>query len=133
VVNIRIGNGRASLDPLALRTDVTTVVGHGRVNLQTEKMTLEWAAKPRKGIGFSASAITNPYVRVGGTLGDPSIEIKPIDSVANTGAAVATAGLSILGRGLWDRVTAEKNVCKNALKQIEKDAARETKRGTGRE
>ena len=33
----------------------------------------------------------------------------------------AMAGLSILGRGLWDRATAEKNVCKRALKQIDKE------------
>ena len=43
-----------------------------------------------------------------------------------TGVAVATVGLSIVARGFWDRVTAEKKVCKQAIKAAEQMAAEES-------
>jgi len=74
--------------------------------------------KPRKGIGLSASMITNPYIKLGGTLSSPSIQLKELQAVASTGAAVATLGLSLVAKGMFDRVTAEKKVCKEALEKI---------------
>ncbi|HXV76910.1 MAG TPA: AsmA-like C-terminal region-containing protein [Candidatus Polarisedimenticolaceae bacterium] len=120
VVVGRLEHGVLRLDPIAARTDRTTVVGEGRVRFDDERIDLDWAAKPRQGIGLSATAITNSYIKVSGRLSDPSIDVKPLRAVANTGAAVATMGLSILARGLWDRVTAERKVCERALE----DAAR---------
>jgi len=35
------------------------VVGDGRVDFGTEALNLEWAVKPRKGVGLSASTVTN--------------------------------------------------------------------------
>jgi hypothetical protein len=64
--------------------------------------------------------ITNPYIRLGGTLGDPTLEMKPLEAMTSTGIAVATGGLSILGKGLYDRITAEQKVCEKALKKAEK-------------
>jgi hypothetical protein len=95
-----------------------TMIGDGAVNLATERINLQWITKPRKGFGISATMLTNPYVRLGGTLADPSIQLKEADAVLSTGAAVATAGISLAARGLWDRITAEKNVCKKAHKKI---------------
>ena len=34
-----------------------------------------------------------------------------IDLVTTTGAAVATGGISLLARGLWDRLSAEESIC----------------------
>jgi hypothetical protein len=79
--------------------------------------------KPRKGIGISASMITNPYIKLGGTLADPSLELKPLEAVTSTGVAVATMGLSLVAKGMFDRVTAEKKVCKHALEEIEEKAS----------
>ena len=117
VLAARFEDGRTSLRPLALQTDKVTVVGDGKIDLNDEKLDLDWTAKPRKGVGVSASAITNPYIKVGGTLGNPSIEVEPLQAATTTGVAVATAGLSLLARGLWDRVTAERKVCKRARKR----------------
>jgi hypothetical protein len=75
-------------------------------------------SKPRKGVGLSASAITNSYIRLGGTLLHPSIEIKPLEAVATTGVAVATMGISLVAKGLFDRVTAEKKVCERAMEKV---------------
>jgi hypothetical protein len=113
-------DGQVRLDPIAGRSKKITIVGDGRVNLETEKIGFQWATKPRSGIGLSATAITNSFIRVSGSLTDPDLDLKPLDAVVSTGAAVATAGLSLLARGFYDRVTAEKKVCKNAIKRAER-------------
>ena len=52
-------------------------------------------------------------------MGDPVLEVKPLHAATATGAAIATGGLSILARGMWDRITAERKVCKLARKRLE--------------
>jgi len=63
--------------------------------------------------------LTNPYIRLGGTLSKPAITVKPIEATVSTGAAVATMGLTLVARGLWDRMTAEREVCKKAIEEAE--------------
>ena len=127
VVVIEVEDGVAVMEPMAVQTDVMTVLGGGKIDFSTEKLDLNWATKPRKGIGVSASLITNPYIKLGGTLANPSIEMKPIEAMTSTGIAVATGGISILAKGLFDRITAEQKVCEQALKKVEK----RRQRGTG--
>jgi hypothetical protein len=112
-------DGVARLEPMAFQSDKMTLLGDGKIDFRTEKLKLEWITKPRKGIGISASMITNPYIKLGGTLASPSIELKPLEAVTSTGVAVATLGLSLVAKGMYDRVTAEKKVCKKALEEIE--------------
>jgi len=112
-------DGLATLEPMALQSDKMTMLGKGKIDLGTEKLNLEWITKPRKGIGISASMITNPYIRLGGTLSAPAVQLKEAEAVVSTGAAVATMGLSLVAKGMYDRVTAEKEVCKKALEEIE--------------
>ncbi len=118
VILLRFDQGLVTLDPMALQSDKMTMLGDGRVDLGTEELDLAWVTKPRKGIGISASMITNPYIKLGGTLAKPAIELKPIQAVASTGVAVATMGISLLAKGMWDRVTAGKDVCQKALEKI---------------
>ncbi len=118
VVLLTLDGGVARLDPMVLKSDKMTMLGDGTVDLATEQLNLEWVTKPRKGIGISASMLTNPYIRLGGTLSKPSIQLREVDAVISTGAAFATAGITLVARGLWDRVTAEKKVCQNALEKI---------------
>ncbi len=119
VLVVSLDRGVARIDPLAARTDRMTLVGGGRVDFHDEKLDLSWAAKPRKGVGLSASAITNPYIKLGGTLARPAIDVKPMEAVASTGVAVATGGLSILGKGLLDRITAGRKVCEQAIRKAD--------------
>jgi hypothetical protein len=94
---------------------------------------LDWITKPRKGIGVSASMFTNPYIRLGGTLANPAIEMKPAEALATTGVAVATMGISLLAKGLFDRVTAEKKVCEQAMRQAQEQLhPKQTKRKSKR-
>jgi hypothetical protein len=112
-------DGRVRLDPFALVTDEAQIVGRGTLDLKTEKLDVAWAAKPRKGIGLSASAITNPYVKLGGTLSKPSISVQPLRAAAATAAAWTTGGLSFLAKGFWDRATSGKKICRKARKEAE--------------
>jgi len=118
VALVTLENGLARLEPMAFQSDKMTMLGKGKIDFGTEELDLNWVTKPRKGIGLSASMITNPYIKLGGTLATPAIEVKPMEAVAQTGAAVATLGLSLVAKGMYDRVTAEKKVCKKALEEI---------------
>ncbi len=119
-------DGVMTLDPAALQTEKVTVLGDGTIDFATEKLRFDWITKPRKGIGVSASMFTNPYIRLGGTMAKPAIEMKPAQAMASTGLAVATAGLTLIGKGLLDRITSDKNVCENATKKAEKQIQRQT-------
>jgi hypothetical protein len=113
-------DGVLLLEPMAVKTENLTILGHGAVDFSVESLDFEWITKPRKGLGISASAITNPYVKLGGTLAKPAIEVKPGQAITSTGLAVATGGLSLLGKGLLDRVTSEKKVCEKALDEAKR-------------
>jgi uncharacterized protein involved in outer membrane biogenesis len=123
VVVTKFDGGIATLEPMAVQTESVTMVGEGRIDLSTEKLELEWVTKPRKGFGLSASTLTNPYIKLGGTLAKPALEMKPLEAVTSTGVAVATGGLSILGKGLLDRITAERKVCQQAIRRAEESAS----------
>ncbi len=113
-------DGVMTLDPAALQTTKVTILGDGTLDFSTEELRLDWITKPRKGIGVSASMFTNPYIRLGGTLARPQIEMKPAQAVASTGLAVATMGISLVAKGMADRVTADKKVCEQAMKKVAK-------------
>ncbi len=117
VLTATFTDGVMSLDPAVIQTDAVTILGNGTVDFSTEKLTLDWVTKPRKGFGLSASAITNSYIRLGGTLADPNLEVKPLEAAATTGVAVASMGISLVAKSLWDRITAEKKVCQQALRK----------------
>ena len=107
-----VDDGVLTLDRLALQTESMTVVASGSVRLLDERLDITFRAKPRQGIGVSLGTVANSFLAVGGTLKDPSVTLDPGRSVTTTGAAVATGGLSLLARGLWDRLSAEADICK---------------------
>jgi uncharacterized protein involved in outer membrane biogenesis len=122
VVAAYVENGDAVVEPVAARTDKLTIIGKGKIDFDTEEIDLVWTLKPRKGVGISAGSIANPYVKLGGTLSSPALEVKTLKAVTSTGAAVATAGLTVLFRGFYDRITAEKKVCVEALEKAQRKA-----------
>ncbi len=115
IASATVKKGMASIEPIAVRTDKITVVGHGEVDFRTEDLQLEWTLKPRTGVGLSPGAIANPYVKLGGTLSSPRLEVKRLEAVASAGAAVATMGLTVLAQGFYGRMTAEKKVCVDSV------------------
>lgn len=118
--------GEVSLEPAIFHGRRVTVVGQGTIDLDTEKLAITFNSKPRKGLGISASDLVNPFIRVGGTLAAPAMELDPAGTVVKGGIAVATAGLSILASSLADRYLSSKDPCGDALEKIAKrDAEKE--------
>jgi uncharacterized protein involved in outer membrane biogenesis len=114
--------GIAEIPSFVVQTDRLNIVSAGTVDLNTERINVDFSVRPRKGIGLSASMITNPWIKLGGTLASPAITVNPAGATISTGAAVATGGLSILALGIWDRLLGTQNPCTQALK---KDAERQ--------
>ena len=112
-----IDHGKTVVAPIAVRTDKITVLGSGKLDLGTEAIDLVWTIKPRSGAGISAGSIANPYIRLGGTLASPRLEVKQLQAAASTGAAVATLGVTILSRGIYNRITAEKQALHRRARQ----------------
>ena len=112
---VDLTGGRAVVEPIVARTDKMAIVGRGVVEFDTEAIDFSWTVKPRRGVGVTRGSIANSYVKLGGTLASPRLDLKPLEAVTSTGAAVATAGLTILSRGIYDRITAEGEVCVKAL------------------
>ena len=113
-----IVSGQVVLKPLVLVTRQVTVISQGKVTLDTEHLDISFNTKQRKGLGISATDLVNPFVKVGGTLASPSLELDPAGTVIKGGIAVATAGLSILAGSLADRYLSSKDPCGKALKEI---------------
>jgi hypothetical protein len=118
-----IKNGTADIVPgLVLRTDKLDMAFGGAIDLHKEKLNLVFNTRSRKGIGISASKAITPYFKLGGTLAYPRVALDVKGAAVSAGAAVATAGLSILAEGLWDRwVATAKNPCEGLISQLSKD------------
>ena len=104
-------------------TDKIRFVIQGSVNLKSEKIRIGVRSTPRKIVSFSAAELINPYLQVVGTLSSPELAVDETGVLITGGAAVATAGLSLLAKGLWDRLSKSGDACKQmseqALKELE--------------
>ena len=123
IASAEVTDGKVTLEPLVGRTDKMTVVGHGKVDFATEAIDLYWTLKPRRGAGIPAAALASPFVRLGGTLAAPSLDLSPLKAVASTGAAVVTDGLTRVPRELFNRITGGRKVCAQALAKAQRQMA----------
>ena len=113
IYSIDIKDGVATIENLAIQSDKLTIVTRGSVNFGSEQLNFSVQATPREGLGISIGGVANSFLKLGGTLQSPKLQLDPTGSVATTGAAVATGGLSLLAKGLWDRVKAQSDICKD--------------------
>jgi uncharacterized protein involved in outer membrane biogenesis len=124
---VNLTDGIANIQSIVLQTDRLNIVSTGTVDLNTERINVDFSTRPRKGLGLSASMITNPWIRLGGTLSRPAIALDPGSATVATGAAVATGGLSILAKGFWDRFLTTRDPCGRALERDAELQARKAK------
>ncbi|MDH3977643.1 MAG: AsmA family protein [Gammaproteobacteria bacterium] len=109
---LEVADGKINAAPgIVAQTDKLNIASNGKIDLRTEKVDMNFRTSARRGIGISAGQLINPYIRVGGTLNDPRLAIDKTGALVTGGAAVATAGLSILATTVWDRVFRQKNPC----------------------
>jgi hypothetical protein len=124
VVNATLDDGQLDLEPgFVMRTDRVNMFVFGDIDLKKERLDLSLATQARRGIGISAASITNPYFKVGGTLMSPQLQLDPASAALAASVATATAGLSIVIRGLWDRLMGERNPCPHFLNYKRKESA----------
>lgn len=120
VFNFGVREGLASSrEGVALRTDQLTVLGGGLVDLKTERLDIGVQPKPRSGSGLNVASLGGDVIRIGGTLADPkpAADAEAVAGVGlKVGAAMATGGLSLVAEGLFDRATADEDVCAIALR-----------------
>ncbi|MDJ0747848.1 MAG: AsmA-like C-terminal region-containing protein [Woeseiaceae bacterium] len=111
ILDIDIAAGTADIEELALQSDRLTIVGSGKVDFSDESIDLAVNTKSREGLGLSVGGVANSFVKIGGTLREPALGVDAAGTVTTTGAFVATGGLSVLAKGLWDRLSSEADLC----------------------
>jgi uncharacterized protein involved in outer membrane biogenesis len=111
IYEVDIRDGVAHVKDIAVQSDVLTMVASGRVLFATEAIDLTVRSKPREGLGISIGSLANAFFKLGGTLKSPQVMIDTKSSATTTGAAVATGGLSIFAKGLWDRMSGAADIC----------------------
>jgi hypothetical protein len=104
----------------------------GAIDLRTEQLEFYLSTAPRRGrIGVTVAEIVNPYMKITGSLASPGLGVDPKGVLFSGGAAVATAGISILAKGVWDRVFKAEDPCAAASAEatrLEEGAAAPRKR-----
>ncbi|MDX1555203.1 MAG: hypothetical protein R3212_04185, partial [Xanthomonadales bacterium] len=103
IMRAQITSGQATIDPLILQTRQLVVASSGTIRLDKETIDLAFNTRPRKGVGISAGMVINPFVKLAGTLEEPTISLDASSAVVSGGAAVVTSGLSLIGKSLFDR------------------------------
>jgi uncharacterized protein involved in outer membrane biogenesis len=115
-----IVDGQMRVSPVVIHTQQLTIFSQGTIDLRTEKLDLSFNTKPRQGLGLSTSVVINPFIKVGGRLAKPAIELDPKGAAVSGSAAVATAGLTLLAKSISDRFLSSRDPCGDARKEIEK-------------
>jgi hypothetical protein len=104
---------------VVLQTDKLNITGVGKVDLSSEKLNAKFETQARKGFGISVSDLVSPLTAIGGTLASPSLQAD----TAGTVTTVATVGISVLAKKTTSRWFANKNPCRTAIADADKDLA----------
>jgi hypothetical protein len=124
--NIIFQDGVMTPEPLvALRTDKLLILAAGSVDLGTERLKMDFQTTPSKLLGASLVELVNPFVSIQGTLARPTPVIDPGKTLVYGGAAAATAGLSIVAKGLFDRLRGAQKPCEQLREALMTEAANE--------
>jgi uncharacterized protein involved in outer membrane biogenesis len=122
VVTVNIVDGVVQGKPAAFAQTGTmrVILADAVLDLNTEEIKIAFETHPRKGVSLpSVGEVLNPYIGVFGTFSKPVIRIDQETAFIAGGAAVATAGVSILAKGLWDRIRHSGDACERAATYAE--------------
>ncbi len=117
---LQFESGDGSLDGFLLQSDKLMVVGGGTVDLNDETLDIEFNTKPRTGVGISADMFVTPFVKLSGTLAQPSVGLNKKGALLSGGAAILTGGMSFLYTGVMDRATADADRCSEVTAYLDK-------------
>ena len=120
VVLVQVEEGKATGAPiLVAQTDRLRILAEADIDLGTEKFEAIISTVPQKGLGLSVTDLVNPFTKISGTFARPTLTLDPEGVLIEGGAAVATAGLSILAKRFKQRFLDDKDACGKALKEAE--------------
>ena len=117
---LRLKDGVVNGEPAAvLQTDRLRIFANTTVDLKSEKLSATIRTVPTKGLGISFSDLINPYTMISGTLARPSLTLDPEGLLVEGGAAVATAGISLVAKRFKDRFLSAEDPCGEAFADVE--------------
>ena len=122
VARVDIVDGQTTVEPVLLQSKKVTVTANGKVDLHTEELTVDFNTRPREGIGISPGMFTNPFIKLEGTLASPRIAVGA-KGAASGALAAATAGASVVAKGVVDRARGEADMCNKTLAEATRPAA----------
>lgn len=110
--------GVISLDPgIAIQSDKLNVYATGNIQLASEKIDVNFRTETRSAAKLSASELISPYVKLSGTLSDPSVALDPKGTLLSGGAAYLSGGLSILAKKALGSLATSKDPCAEHLEK----------------
>jgi uncharacterized protein involved in outer membrane biogenesis len=111
-VYLEARQGRVETAPaVVLQTDRLSVVSRGTIDLRSEKIDFTFKVAPLQGVGFSAGDLIKPFIKLGGTLQAPALDLDVANAAVEGSVAVATFGASLLAGSLWDRWIGSPGAC----------------------
>lgn len=109
---LEIKDGKVETAPaIVLQTERIIVFAVGMIDLADEKIDITFETTPLGPVGIGLGDLTNPFTKLTGTLRQPKIAVDPKGALLEGGAAVATAGLTIVLKGLWKRWFGSHKIC----------------------
>jgi uncharacterized protein involved in outer membrane biogenesis len=118
IFKLGIEDGLSDIEAMLFQSDKLMVIGKGDIDLDTEKLNMEFNTKPREGVGLSMAGFVTPFVQLKGTLAEPGIGLDKSGVLLSGGAALATGGMSFLYKAVADRATAGGDRCAEVLAEV---------------
>ncbi len=113
---LSIEDGIVKTNPaLTFFTDKIAIITTGTLNLKNEKLNLGFNATPQNAMKISAGELFNSFLVINGTLANPTVGLDPGKTALHGGVAVGTAGISLLAKGLLDRMGNKTRLCEELL------------------
>ncbi|MFT5139864.1 MAG: hypothetical protein ACI9CB_001519 [Rhodothermales bacterium] len=104
------------LDPgFALQSEKLNIFATGNINLASENVDVNFRTQTRSAAKLSASELISPYVKLSGTLANPSIALDAKGTLISGGAAFLSGGLSILAKKALDQIGGTSNPCEGMV------------------
>lgn len=119
-----VENGVVRTDPgVSLVTDKVQMISTGTVNLATTALDLSFETHPTKAFQANVSEVlVNPFVKITGTIARPQLSLNAPKALLYSGAAIGTGGLSILAKGLLDRMKHGSDPCERFMEMAKGEA-----------
>ncbi|MEM0955184.1 MAG: AsmA family protein [Pseudomonadota bacterium] len=104
-----------------VRTGTANLLGGLDVDMAKETVSLRFQSRSRDGVGISLGNAFSGTVEVAGPLSDPQIVPNTPGLIFRGWAAFATAGLSVIGESMFNRLLASSNPCRSVRKEIKEN------------